>query len=120
MKADPLSGAIVIAVIAAAAAPGVVPDNQSLFFWLVTGSLCGVCFVLFGDESKAPTWRGALSKLSLCFVPGFCFTGLGVKMSGVAITPELVLGASFALSVSGPIVVEKVRKWLDKKTDGPL
>lgn len=119
MKAEPLSGAIVLAVVAAVAAPGVVLDDWSLLFWLITGSLCGVCFVLFGDESKAVTWGAALSKMSVCFIPGFCFTGIGVKVSGVSISPELVLGASFLLSVCGPLAVAKARKWLDKKTDAP-
>jgi hypothetical protein len=120
MKADPLTGAIALSAFAALAAPGTLPDNFSLFFWLITGSLCGVCFVLFGDEKKAPTWFGALSKISQCFVPGLCFTGIGIKWSGVEISPELVLGASFLLSVCGPFVVTKARKWLDKKTEPPL
>lgn len=120
MKADPLTGALALAAIAALAAPGAVLDDWSLFFWLITGSLCGVCFVLFGDESKSPTWSGALSKMAVCFIPGFCFTGIGVKVSGFAISPELVLGASFLLSVCGPIAVTKARKWLEKKTEGPL
>ena len=114
MKVDPLSGAIVLAAIAAVAAPGVVLDDWSLFFWLITGCLCGVCFVLFGDESKAPTLQGALTKMAQCFVPGFCFTGIGVKLSGIAISPELILGVAFALSVSGPIVVAKVRAYIKK------
>lgn len=117
LKADPLLIAA-LAVISAAAAPAHVLDNWALVFWLLIGSLCGVCFVLFGDEKKALTRRGVLSKLSICFVPGFCLTGAGIKVSGSEPSAEIVLACSLILSIAGPMVVAKLSKKLGEKIDG--
>lgn len=118
VKADPALYAIAIAALGAAATPAAVLDNWALIFWLFVGSCCGVCFVLFGDEKKALTWRGVLSKLSVCFVPGFCLTGAGIKASGAEPSAEIVLACSLILSIAGPMIVAKLVKKAGDKIDG--
>lgn len=115
--ADPMM-ITTIAVISAAAAPSAVLNDWALIFWLCVGSLCGVCFVLFGDEKKALTARAVMGKLSICFVPGFCLTGIGIKLSGTDPTAELVLAASLILSVAGPVIVPMLAKKAGDKIDG--
>ena len=117
IKADPLLISA-IAIISAAAAPSAVLDSWALVFWLAIGSLCGVCFVLFGDEKKALTPRAVMGKLSICFVPGFCLTGLGIKISGMEASAEVVLAASLILSVAGPVIVPMLAKKAGDKIDG--
>ena len=116
-KADPLL-ITMIAIISAAAAPSAVLDSWELVFWLMIGSLCGVCFVLFGDEKKALTTRAVLGKLSICFVPGFCLTGAGIKLSGADVSAEIVLAASLVLSVAGPVILPMLAKKAGDKIDG--
>lgn len=117
IKADPLL-ITVLAVVSAAAAPSAVLDNYALLFWLFVGSCCGVCFVLFGDEKKSLTWRAVLSKLSICFVPGFCITGAGIVLTGATPSAEIVLAASLILSVAGPVIVPMLAKKAGDKVDG--
>ena len=125
-KADPALYAVMIAAFGAAAAPGSVLDNFALGFWLFVGSMCGACFVLFGDEKKPLTKRAIMGKLSVCFVPGFCFTGFGIKAlaatwpdkSWAQPSAELVLAASLILSVGGPMIVAKLVKKTGDKIDG--
>jgi len=117
IKADPLL-ITALAVISAAAAPAAVLDSWALVFWLTIGSLCGVCFVLFGDERKALTKRAIMGKLSICFGPGFCLTGLGIKLSGIEASAEIVLAASLILSVAGPVIVPMLVKKTADKIDG--
>lgn len=117
-----------LSVISAAAAPGAVLDNMALLLWLLTGSACGACFVLFGDEKKALTPRAIASKLSVCFIPGFCLTGIGVKLGAVIFpdkawaqpSAELVLATALILSVAGPMVVAKLVKKTGDKIDGAI
>jgi hypothetical protein len=117
IKADPLLISA-IAIISAAAAPAGVLDSFELGFWLFVGSLCGVCFVLFGDEKKALTPRAVMGKLSICFGPGFCLTGLGIKLSGVEVSAETVLAVSLILSVAGPVILPMLVKKAGDKIDG--
>lgn len=117
VKADPLVISA-LAMVSAAASPQAVLDSWTLMFWLAVGSLCGVCFVLFGDEKKALTWRSVISKLSVCFIPGFCLTGLLIKLSGTAPSAEVVLAASLLLSVGGQMIVAKLVKKAGDKIDG--
>ena len=117
-KADPALFALAIAALGAAATPGSVLDNFALGFWLFVGSMCGACFVLFGDEKKALTWRGVLSKLSVCFAPGFCLTGAGIVLSGAKPSAEIVLACSLILSIAGPMIVAKLVKKAGDKIDG--
>lgn len=117
-KADPTLLAIAVAVISSAAAPAQVLGDTALLLWLFVGSCCGVCFTLFGDEAKALTWRALLSKLSLCFGPGFCLTGIGIKLSGLEPSAELVLALSLILSVASPVLVPILAKRLTAKAKG--
>ena len=113
-KADPLIAAIGIALLSSAAVPGHVLGDAALMGWLFVGSACGVCFTLFRDEKKVLTWRGVAAKLSLCFGPGFCLTGLGVILSGREATPELVLASSLVLSVGSPVLLPRLVDWVMK------
>lgn len=118
MKADPLIFAVAIAILSSAAAPSAVLDNWSLLFWLTIGSFCGVCFTLFRNEQSELTKRAILGKLSICFGPGFCLTGAGIKLSGVEVTAETVLAVSLVLSVAGPVLVPMLAKKAGDKVNG--
>jgi hypothetical protein len=118
IKADPLAYALAVAVFSAAAAPPEVLDDGWLLFWLVLGSMCGFCYALFKDDKKPLTPRGALSKLVTCFIPGFCFTGLGIVISKLQATPSIVLALSLALSIAGVTIVDAVTKRIEKKIGG--
>lgn len=117
-KADPTMLAVVVAVISSAAAPTQVLGDTALLCWLFVGSCCGVCFTLFGDAEKQLTIRTVMAQLSLCFGPGICLTGFGVKISGMEPSPELVLFLSMLLSIGGPVVLPELVKKLTKLIKG--
>lgn len=113
-KADPVM-ITMLAVMGAVASPSsAVLDSVELLFWLLIGSMCGVLFVLFGDEKTALTWQSVRGKLAKCFLPGFCLTGLAIKAFNATPSAEIVLGAALILSVSGPVMVPMLAKLLAK------
>ena len=122
-KADPLVYALTVAAVSAAAAPREVLDDAGLLLWLVIGSMCGFCYALFKDEKKALTRRGALSKFVTCFIPGFCFTGAGIKIGQwqwpqFDTSPSIVLGLAMLLSITGVKVVDALSKKVEGKIGG--
>lgn len=112
-KADPVL-ITMLAIASAAAAPSAVLDNYALVLWLLTGSACGMCFVLFGDDKVQFSWRLTRIKLFQCFIPGVCFTGAAIVGFGATPSAELVLGLSLVLSVAGPVMVPMLSKLATK------
>jgi len=124
-KADPFFYAVAVSAASAVASQREVLDDATLLFWLLMGSMCGFCYSLFRDEKKVLTWRGALSKLVTCFIPGFCLTGVGIKISQIQYpqfeaSTSVVLGLSMLLSVMGVKIVDMLSKNLAGKIGGEL
>lgn len=123
LKADPFFYALVVSAVSAAATPTEVLPAYGLFLWLIIGSMCGFCYALFKDDKKALNWRIVLSKLVTCFIPGFCFTGAGIKIAQsmrfqFEASPSIVLGLAMLLSVLGVKVVDAASKKVEGRING--